>query len=128
MCRNPLTALMLIASPFLASLATAQSAATNETVVSQDVRVIDGTGEPPLEHATIVIEGPRIVSVGPANKLHWPKSARLINYSGKTVLPGLISDHSHVGQVDGVSSAHRITIGQTFCASCCNTKPTASRP
>ncbi len=102
MCRNPLTALMLIASPFLASLATAQSAATNETVVSQDVRVIDGTGEPPLEHATIVIEGPRIVSVGPANKLHWPKSARLINYSGKTVLPGLISDHSHVGQVDGV--------------------------
>lgn len=64
--------------------------------------MIDGTGGPLLEHATIVIEGTRIVSVGHADKLHWPKSARLINYSGKTVLPGLISDHSHVGQVDGV--------------------------
>jgi imidazolonepropionase-like amidohydrolase len=93
---------MLIAAPFLASLATAQCAATNETVVLQDVRVIDGTGGPPLEHTTIVIEGTRIVSVGPSDQLHWPKSARLINYSGKTVLPGLISDHSHVGQVDGV--------------------------
>jgi hypothetical protein len=56
---------MLIAAPFLASLATAQSAATNETVVLQDVRVIDGTGGPPLEHAMIVIKGTRIVSIGP---------------------------------------------------------------
>jgi imidazolonepropionase-like amidohydrolase len=56
-----------------------------------------------MEHAVIVIEGDRIVSLGPADKLNWPKSAQVINYRNKTVLPGLISDHSHVGQVDGVS-------------------------
>jgi hypothetical protein len=48
MYRNPLTGLMLIAAPFFTSLATPQSAATNENVVLQDVRVIDGTGGPPL--------------------------------------------------------------------------------
>ena len=48
-----------------------------------------------------MIEGGRIVSVGPAGKLKLPKSARVIDYAGKTVLPGLISDHSHFGQMDG---------------------------
>jgi hypothetical protein len=96
MYRNPLAALMLVAAPFLASLATAQPAATNETVVLQDARAIDGTGGPPLEHAAIVIEGSRIVAIGTADKLHWPASARLINYSGRTVVPGLISDHSQI--------------------------------
>ena len=75
----------------------------DRTIVLTDVRLIDGEGGPPLEHAAIVIERDRIVSLGPADKLHWPKSARVINYRNKTVLPGLISDHSHVGQVDGVS-------------------------
>jgi len=81
----------------------APSAPVNQTVVLTDVRLIIGEGELPLEHAAIVIEGDRIVSLGPAEKLRWPKSAQVINYRNKTVLPGLISDHSHVGQVDGVS-------------------------
>jgi len=45
-------------------------------------------------------QGERIVAIGPIEKLPWPKSARVIDYGGKTVVPGLISDHSHVGQVD----------------------------
>lgn len=85
----------------------APSAPVNQTVVLTDVRLINGEGELPLEHAAIVIEGDRIVSLGPADKLHWPKSAKVINYRNKTVLPGIISDHSHVGQVDGVSLRSR---------------------
>ena len=81
----------------------APPAPVNQTVVLTDVRLINGEGGPPLEHAAIVIEGDRIVSLGPADKLHWPKSAKVVNYRNKTVLPGIISDHSHVGQVDGVS-------------------------
>jgi imidazolonepropionase-like amidohydrolase len=81
----------------------APSAPADQTEVLTDVRLINGEGGPPLEDAAIVIERDRIVSLGPANQTHWPKSARVINYRNKTVLPGLISDHSHVGQVDGVS-------------------------
>ena len=84
-------------------LARAPSAPVDQTVVLASARLISGEGGPPLEHTAIVIERDRIVSIGPADKLYWPKSAQVINYRNKTVLPGLISDHSHVGQVDGVS-------------------------
>jgi imidazolonepropionase-like amidohydrolase len=96
--------ILVVAAPPLATFAAPQSAPTNETIVLKDVRVIDGSGAPPMEHAAIVIEGSRIVSVGPLGKLKWPKSARVIDYAGKTVLPGLISDHSHVGQIDGTTA------------------------
>ena len=81
----------------------ARSAPVDQIVVLTGVRLINGQGGPPREHAAIVIERHRIVSVGPADKLHWPKSAQVVNYRNKTVLPGLISGHSHAGQVDGVS-------------------------
>jgi len=83
--------------------ACAPSTPLDQTVVLTDVRLIKGDGGAPLEHAAIVIKGARIVSLGSADRLHWPKSAQVINYRNKTVLPGLISDHSHVGQVDGVN-------------------------
>ena len=67
--RNLLAILILIAAPLLASFAAPQSAPTNETIVLKDVRVIDGSGAPPMEHAAIVIEGGRIVSVGPVGKM-----------------------------------------------------------
>lgn len=103
--RYSLIVLSLIAIPVLCSQsANSQSGAVGEAVVLKDVRVIEGLGGPPLEHAAIVIEGDRIVSVGPVKKARWPTSARIIDYGGKSVLPGLISDHSHVGQVDGTGT------------------------
>ncbi len=106
--RNPKTirrSLAILAFAAIPALylqpAYSQAANAGQTVVLKDVRVIDGQGGPPLEHAAIVIEGDRIIFVGPVDKTHWPKSARVIEYSGKSVLPGLISDHSHVGQVNG---------------------------
>jgi imidazolonepropionase-like amidohydrolase len=74
---------------------------SSETVVLKNVRVIDGLGGAPVEGATIVIAGGRIQSVGRADATHSPASARVVDYQGKTAFPGLISDHSHVGQVDG---------------------------
>ena len=88
----------------LLSSTRAQSPATDQVVVLKDVRVIDGAGGPAIEHGAIVIQGDRIISVGPVDKVHWPKSAQVVEYRGKTVLPGLISDHSHVGQVDGTDT------------------------
>src|SRR5277367_4970217 len=102
--RGLLAILFLSAASLLVSFAAPQSAPTKETVVLKDVRVIDGSGAPPMEHAAIVIEAGRIVSVGSVGKLKWPKSAPVIDYAGKTLLPGLISDQSHVGQIDGTTA------------------------
>ena len=74
-----------------------------EPVALTGVRLIDGSGAGPIENATIVIDKGRIVSAGPAPK-RLPPGTTVRDYRGRTIMPGLISDHSHVGQVMGVTS------------------------
>ena len=59
-------------------------------------RVINGAGDAPIENATIIIAQGRITTVGPAASVTIPAGATRVNMAGKTILPGLISDHSHV--------------------------------
>jgi len=58
--------------------------------------VIDGTGRAPLEAATIVIEGERIVAVGPAATVPVPEGTVTIDGRGRFVIPGLVDMHVHV--------------------------------
>jgi imidazolonepropionase-like amidohydrolase len=51
-----------------------------------------------------VIEGDRITAVGTAGQLRHPKGARVIDVRGRTIMPGLISAHSHVGLVTGTAN------------------------
>lgn len=72
-------------------------------VVLRGVRVIDGQGGPPLDDQSIVIEGDHIRELGPRTSLEVPTSARIVELAGKTVYPGLISDHSHAGMTEGTA-------------------------
>src|SRR5207245_6414026 len=56
----------------------------------------DGTGRPPSEHATVLIEGDRVVSVGSAATAPFPRGATCIDGKGKFVTPGLVDMHVHV--------------------------------
>src|SRR5271156_631768 len=73
------------------------------------VRVIDGTGRPPLENATVVIQGNHILAVQTgAGAL--PSGARILDLHGDTVMPGLINAHGHLALVqDGQNSATAYT-------------------
>jgi imidazolonepropionase-like amidohydrolase len=48
----------------------------------------------------LVIQGDRITGVGESA----PAGAKVIDLTGKTIIPGLISAHSHVGQVKGATT------------------------
>ncbi|WP_049620746.1 amidohydrolase family protein [Frateuria defendens] len=87
----------------LAGLALAQ-AAPAQTVALRHARVIDGNGGAPLENATVLIENGRIAAVGADASVKLPAKAKLIDLAGKSVLPGLISDHSHLGITDGTGA------------------------
>ena len=50
-----------------------------------------------IEDGTIVIEGDRITMVGQTGAVTVPAGARHIDMSGKTIMPGLIDVHGHVG-------------------------------
>ena len=52
--------------------------------------LLDGYETPPIHHAAVVIEGNRIVAVGPASEVEIPAGARIVNTEGMTMLPGLV--------------------------------------
>src|SRR3954465_10064151 len=79
----------------------ASQAAFAQTVVLRGARLIDGTGSPPQEDTLVVLKGDRIAAVGPAQKIKVPKGARVVDARGKTIIPGLINAHGHVGLVVG---------------------------
>ena len=58
--------------------------------------LIDGYEAPPIHHAAILIEGDRIVEVGPADEVDIPAGTRIIDTEGMTMLPGLIDLHVHL--------------------------------
>jgi imidazolonepropionase-like amidohydrolase len=58
-------------------------------------KVIDGTGNKPIKDAVIVINGSLISEIG--SKIDLPDDAQIIDANGKTVIPGLIDAHTHLG-------------------------------
>lgn len=64
-------------------------------VAMTHVKLIDGTGAPARDDQTIVIDGARIVAVGPSHSVTIPAGARVLDLTGHTVLPGLVQLHEH---------------------------------
>lgn len=64
-------------------------------VVVRGLRLITGTGSDPVYDDAIVIEGERIVALGPERQITIPHGATTIDASGRTALPGLIDCHVH---------------------------------
>ena len=67
------------------------------------VRLIDGQAARPIEDAILVIDGERIVAAGPRATVMVPPDAEIRDQRGRTILPGLVSNHSHVGIVKGLT-------------------------
>ncbi|GAA3769757.1 amidohydrolase family protein [Terriglobus aquaticus] len=85
-----------------ASFACAQMPEATTTVL-QHARLIDGNGGTPMADATLVLRGRNIAAINPAK---LPAGATIVDLSGKTVMPSIISDHSHLGQIqDGKGGA-----------------------
>jgi len=63
-------------------------------VVGARVHTVSG---PVHEPGTVVIEGERIVAVGPEAEVKVPDGAERIEARGMTLVPGLIDAHAHIG-------------------------------
>ena len=75
------------------TVAIATSAAAQTTIL-HNATLIDGTGSSARPHVDITLSNGLITSVSPA-ATSTPKGA--VDCTGKTIIPGLISAHSHVG-------------------------------
>ena len=74
----------------------AQNAANGQAIAIQAGRLFDSKSGQNLSNQVILIQGERIVDVGPADKVRTPAGAQVIDLSHATVLPGLIDAHTHV--------------------------------
>jgi imidazolonepropionase-like amidohydrolase len=61
--------------------------------------LIDGTGKPPVQDSLVVTEGNRITYVGKQKEFKIPKGEKvqIIEGKGRTIMPGLIDGHLHMG-------------------------------
>jgi len=65
-------------------------------------RLVDGTGGPSIDNAVLVVRDGRVVSAGPASRATIPASAERIALAGKTIVPGFVNAHGHVGDTVGL--------------------------
>jgi imidazolonepropionase-like amidohydrolase len=75
--------------------ARAQAPATGITAF-EGARLIVGDGAAPIENATLVVDGTRIVQAGKAADISVPAGAARVSLAGKTVMPMLIDTHVHL--------------------------------
>jgi imidazolonepropionase-like amidohydrolase len=73
----------------------AQAPAGGVTVF-EGARLIVGDGRAPIENATLVVDGTRIVQAGAAADIRAPAGAARVSLAGKTVIPMLIDTHVHL--------------------------------
>jgi imidazolonepropionase-like amidohydrolase len=97
---------LVLAGMGMGLVAQAQQTSATQGVLLRDVRLIDGTGAAPREHVSLLLRDGRIEKIGGA-EMAAPKDVRVRELAGKTVMPGLISAHSHLGLIvdDAESSA-----------------------
>lgn len=61
---------------------------------------------PPIANGVMLVRDGRIVAAGTSASVRVPADARRVWLTGKTVIPGLINAHGHVGDTEGLESGH----------------------
>lgn len=61
--------------------------------------LVDGLSDTTKKDMTFIIENGRIKDIGSRNEIEIPENAKIIDVSGKTLIPGLWDMHAHSNQV-----------------------------
>ncbi len=67
------------------------------TVALTGARIITMAGDQVIDNGTIVVTGNRIVAVGKSDEVDVPAGADRFDVRGKTIMPGFIDVHAHLG-------------------------------
>ena len=100
-CKSGIVVVLL---SFLLSHCSPQPSVESGILVVEGATVVDGVSSAPIADAVLVIEGGRIRSLRQRGSDEVPVGATRINAAGKTVIPGLISLHGHVGRTEGIEA------------------------
>lgn len=102
--RTTITVLLTLLG--LLTLCSSTASANEGSIAFVGARIIDGTMAEPLEDGVVVITDGRIRTVGPRGAVTLPAGAQVIDVAGKTIMPGLINAHGHVGGTLGLETGY----------------------
>ena len=74
------------------------------SVVLRGARIITMKGDEVIARGDVVVTGNRIAAVGAQGSVAVPAGARVIDVTGKTIMPGLVDVHAHMWPQWGVHS------------------------
>ena len=63
--------------------------------------ILDGSGKAAIKNGILVARDGKVEAIGPPATARPPAGAQIVNLTGKVVIPGLISTHVHVSDVQG---------------------------
>ncbi|MEQ8218541.1 MAG: amidohydrolase family protein [Arenibacter sp.] len=66
------------------------------TIVLKGGRIITMNNDEVIENGTIIINNNKITGIGPSDAITIPAGAKILDVSGKTILPGLVDVHAHL--------------------------------
>ena len=79
----------------------AKTDAPDGAIALTGARIITANGDAVIENGTVVVEGNRITAVG--RNVAIPPGAKRIDATGKTIMPGIVDVHGHIGgEGDGI--------------------------
>lgn len=104
--QNPTRLLMVLLSALTFSFCASIGNANDGSIAFVGARIIDGTEAEALEDGVLIISDGRVRTVGPRAAVSIPSDATIIDVSGKTLMPGLINAHGHVGDTMGLEGGH----------------------
>ncbi len=70
----------------------------------EGARLIIGDGRT-IENGAVLVEGDTITRVGARGSVAAPKNATRVDLSGKTIMPGMVLAHGHIGYLRGTTFA-----------------------
>lgn len=72
--------------------------------------IIEGTGSKPIRDGVIIVNGDKIIDVGPIEDVQIPSSANRIDLGKRTIMPGMIDVHVHIRGIRSYSASEGIVI------------------
>lgn len=66
-------------------------------LVLKGARIITMKGNEVIENGSIVIDQNKIIAIGKTEDIKIPNGAKIISVDGKTIIPGIVDVHAHVG-------------------------------
>ena len=68
--------------------------------------IVDGSGAATISDGVLLVQDGKVLAVGTKDHVDIPKNATLMDLSGKTIIPGIINGHGHVGNTKGIEGGH----------------------